>query len=64
MNWIDASLLRDVPRHLVGVLELPPRPHAPALELHVHAFDDGGPTLGLWLDERGRPWRFVHAARA
>jgi hypothetical protein len=62
--WLPRSRLPGAPRALVGILELPRRPGAPALELHLARPKGGGPSLAAWLDDDGRTWLVVEAGLA
>lgn len=62
--WFARARLPHAPRALLGVLELPRRPGAPALELHLARPRGGRPSLAAWFDDTGRRWRVVEAGRA
>jgi hypothetical protein len=62
--WFRRSRLRGAPRALLGILELPRRPGAPAFELHLARPKGGGPSLAAWLDDGGRRWLVVEAGVA
>jgi hypothetical protein len=62
--WFPRARLPGAPRALVGILELPRRPGAPTLELHLARPKGGGPSLAAWLDDAGRTWRVVEAGQA
>ena len=62
--WFPRSRLRGAPPALLGIFELPRRPGAPALELHLARPKGGGPSLAAWLDDQGRRWAIVEAGLA
>lgn len=63
MTWYDPADLDDPPPHLLGLLELEPRPGL-LFELRLERFDEGGPCVGAWLDEWGRHWAVVPSGQA